>query len=470
MIRPRLSSEPDAARVSIAERMMRGELRSRSRQTAMAVSGALAVIAPLLVLIVGWPEALYYHALIVVFLVSVWGQHLVGRRGRPNAWPAYAFTALNFALMTFTLIYPNPWAEFIVPPSMLLRLGNFIYFFVVLAALAFSFSPGLVIWGGVCGAVFWSLGRLWVVMQSGTSSVPAAAPRTQEQFEAMLAASLNPRTVDMGVWVQEVAVLLVVSCMLAMVVRGSRRLVQRQARLERRGANLARYLPRELAERMAEADEPFVEDRKTNAAVLFSDVVGFTGWAESRDPAEVVDMLRAVHALVAEEVFRAGGVLDKFIGDGAMATFGASAADENAPDSEISRRALSCADGILSAAAAWNAQRAARGETPVRLSVGLHLGTVVVGDVGSRGRMELATVGDAVNVASRLEAMSRKLDCAAVASGALMTAAGTPPPEWSFRGGQQLAGRREMQEVWTRPMAGDDPAGRTADDPREASA
>ncbi|MGM0585216.1 MAG: adenylate/guanylate cyclase domain-containing protein, partial [Pseudomonadota bacterium] len=257
------------------------------------------------------------------------------------------------------------------------------------------------------------------------------------------------------------AVFLVVAGMLAQVVRGSRSLVARQARLERRGANLERYLPREMAERMAETDEPFLADREVTAAVMFTDVVGFTGWAEGRDPEEVVAMLREVHGLVAEEVFRARGVLDKFIGDGAMATFGVALHDgEDGPPKPVvlARRALDCAAAILARMSEWNRARVARGEDPVRLSVGVHLGEVVVGDVGSPGRMELAAVGDTVNVAARLEALSRPLRCAAVASAEIIAAAGYPESGWRFRGVQTLPGRRGAETVWTLDHDPQDPA------------
>ena len=203
-----------------------------------------------------------------------------------------------------------------------------------------------------------------------------------------------------------------------------------------RGAvRLARYLPAALAERMAEADAPFGGDRRAVAAILFTDVVGFTGWAEGRDPAEVAGLLREVHGAVADQVFRAGGVLDKFIGDGAMASFGLAPQDPAAPDpADLAARALGCAEAILSAVEGLNRRRAAAGQDPVRLSVGLHLGPVVVGDVGAEGRMELATVGDAVNVASRIEALTRVLGCAACASGAVIEAlpGDAPPPGWRF--------------------------------------
>ncbi|MEC9434622.1 MAG: adenylate/guanylate cyclase domain-containing protein [Pseudomonadota bacterium] len=444
-------------------RMLEAEQLARNRLTARAVTGALAVIAPVVLWLAGFPEGLFHVALMPLFAGSVWLQYRLARRHGAGSRHAYLFVALNFALLTVALILPNPFADPPVPATMMLRLGNAIYLFVMLAALAFSFSPRMVLWGGLCAAAFWSAGRALVLARPGVTADVAALPPAPAEWGANpVLRGLHPAYLDPGVWAQEVVVILTVAGMLALVVRGSRRLVLRQARLERRGANLARYLPVQLAERMAEADAPFARDREAVAAILFTDIVGFTGWAETRPPGEVMRLLREAHALVAEAVFRAGGVLDKFIGDGAMASFGAagSAAPGRAQEpGESARRAFDCAEAILDALAAWNRARAKRGETPVRLSIGLHLGPVVVGDVGSSGRMELATVGDSVNVASRLEALTRELGCAACASGAAMAAAcagegagRAPRPGWVSAGHRTLPGRAEATPVWIRAV------------------
>ncbi|SFH91625.1 adenylate/guanylate cyclase domain-containing protein [Albimonas pacifica] len=438
------------------DRIMAQEAAARSLITARVVTLALAALAPLVLLVAGWPDALYHLAMMPLFAGSVWLQALAGRRWGPATWPHYAVIAFNYALLSFTLYVPNPFSEPPLPAAAMLHFGNAGYYFVMLAALAFSFSPGLVMWGGVCAALFSSLARVWMLAQPGVSlssiggGEGAALPR--KDFEAALEDSLSVFHVDPGVWIQEVVVFLVVAAMLAQAVRLSRRTARRQAAMERRGANLARYLPAALAERMAEADAPFGGDRRAVAAILFTDVVGFTGWAEDRDPAAVAGLLREVHGLVAEQVFRAGGVLDKFIGDGTMASFGLAPQDPAEPDpADLAARALRCAEAILAAVAALNARRAAAGRDPVRLSLGLHLGPVVVGDVGAEGRMELATVGDAVNVASRMEALTRALGCAACASGAVIDALpGDPPEGWRFAGDHALPGRRGAEPVWTR--------------------
>lgn len=439
------------------DRMLAVEGVDRMRTGARLITLSFAAIGPLLVLLTGWPDALYYWALLLVFIGSVWLQYHAVRRLPEADWPEYAFPVVNFSLLTFVLVVPNPMSEFAAyefAPSLMMRFGNVLYIFLILSTLALSFSPRSVLWGGLVAVATWSLGRLWVVTRPGVEIfAPAEGGYEPENAAATFLEATHPRYVDPGVWVQEVVLILMISAILAQVVRGSRRLLVRRASEERRGANLARYLPAQMAERMAASDRPFFEDREAEAVVLFTDIVGFTRLAESHGPRETVALLRDIHRIVGDEVFRADGVLDKFIGDGAMATFGIARPDTR------EARALSCVEGILARMAEFNRARAARGDDPIRLSLGLHRGAVTVGDVGGAGRLEMAVLGDAVNVASRLEALTRQLDCAALASDTVISGAGGPPPGWSRQGEIALRGREEQVVAWRREANADDPAG-----------
>ena len=105
---------------------------------------------------------------------------------------------------------------------------------------------------------------------------------------------------------------------------------------------------------------------------------------------------------------------------------------------------------------AWNAERKAGGEAPIEVAVGLHYGPVVVGDIGASRRLQLAVVGDTVNVASRIEALTRKLECRAAISQAVVEAVRTEDAGRSGdlldgfeeRGGQPIRGREETVGIW----------------------
>jgi adenylate cyclase len=197
---------------------------------------------------------------------------------------------------------------------------------------------------------------------------------------------------------------------LAVAVRRSNALLVSHAGIERERSNLARYFSPNVVEQLSKNDEPLKQVRTENVAVLFIDIVGFTAYADGRDPADVIMTLRLFHERMEREIFRHGGTLDKYLGDGLMATFGTPfAGDCDACN------ALRCAQAMLYSVGELNRERESRGEPPIRISIGLHYGQVVLGDIGLN-RLEFAVIGTTVNAASRLESLTREFGCAMIAS------------------------------------------------------
>ena len=251
---------------------------------------------------------------------------------------------------------------------------------------------------------------------------------------------------------QEIVVLIVVAWLLGLVMLRSRRLAERQITAERERANLARYFSPNIVDEIARRDRPFASVREQPVAVLFSDIVGFTKLAESQTPTETIDILRGYHQRVERAVFDHGGTLDKFLGDGVMATFGTPETGEH-----DAFDALACARDIVRAMEDWNRVLQLDGAPPIRVSIGLHYGPVVIGDLGSARRLELAVLGDTVNVASRLEHRTRDLGCSIVLSDHLLHAARAnrrADADHIFTALEQkdpieLRGRAEPIPVWT---------------------
>ena len=134
-------------------------------------------------------------------------------------------------------------------------------------------------------------------------------------------------------------------------------------------------------------------------AVMFVDIRGFTAAARARTPQEVVDRLDAAFTVLVEIVDRNGGIVNKFLGDGFLALFGAPLDDPDAP-----RRAVTAAREMLAAIEQHNV----RSDWPLRIGIGLHLGQVVAGNVGSPRRKEYTVIGDTVNLASRIEGLNKE--------------------------------------------------------------
>ncbi len=140
--------------------------------------------------------------------------------------------------------------------------------------------------------------------------------------------------------------------------------------------------------------------------VMMTDLRGFTGLAESLAPQAVVEQLNAYYRVVLEVVEEEGGALDKFMGDGALIVFGLGV---ETPDGGATA-ALKVAQKLPPAIDRHNAERAAKGLQPLLMGIGVHTGTVVAGNLGVPGRrLEYTVVGDAVNIASRLESLTKEL-------------------------------------------------------------
>lgn len=249
---------------------------------------------------------------------------------------------------------------------------------------------------------------------------------------------------------QEIIVFLIVAVTLALAVRRSNALLISHAGIERERTNLARYFSPNVVEQLAGNDEPLKQVRTQDVAVLFADIIGFTAYADGRSPIEVIGTLRQFHERMEREVFRHGGTLDKYLGDGLMATFGTPFAG----DSDAGN-ALRCAQAMVRSIDELNRERNAGSEPPIHVSVGLHYGEVVLGDIGLN-RLEFAVIGTAVNAASRLEALTRELGCAIVASDALVQRARREPGHSSgdvalfvARPAQSVRGLEQPIGIWT---------------------
>ncbi|MEG5162807.1 GAF domain-containing protein [Microcoleus sp. AT3-A2] len=164
-----------------------------------------------------------------------------------------------------------------------------------------------------------------------------------------------------------------------------------------------RYMTPEVAEALLASGDTGLGGKRKNVSVLFSDIRSYTTLTEKLQAEEVVVMLNKYFEVMVDVVFEYGGTLDKYIGDALMAVFGSPA-----PLEDHAWCAMQTAVKMREKLAEFNRDRVAHGELPIGIGMGVHSDEVVSGNIGSSKRMELTSIGDGVNLASRLEGASKQ--------------------------------------------------------------
>lgn len=174
---------------------------------------------------------------------------------------------------------------------------------------------------------------------------------------------------------------------------------------------------------------------------MMVDIRAFTIMAEKMGATELIGLLAEYQARMVPAIQGESGAIDKFLGDGIMATFGAAL-----PSETFAAHALRAADAVTAAAERWNAERVAEGLDPIPIGLGVDCGPVVFGAVGDGSRLEFTVIGNAVNTAAKLEKQARIEGVRA-----LVTA-----EAYATARAQGYRPAREHRVLHTRPVAGFD--------------
>ncbi|AAK65225.1 adenylate cyclase [Sinorhizobium meliloti] len=213
---------------------------------------------------------------------------------------------------------------------------------------------------------------------------------------------------------------------------------------DRRRHNLTRFFSPLIVSELQERGQALGLERR-NAAIMFVDLRDFTSFAETATARELAFVLAEYRQLVSQTIFDHGGTVDKFIGDGVMAVFG-----QPRPTDDDADRALACALDLVDTLSDWRSHGVRIGYPALDAAIGLHYGTVVGGVLDSGCHSEFTVIGDAVNVAQRLETLAKSLDASLVISSNLVARlqSPVPPAAWMSVTSAALPGRRLPIDVW----------------------
>ena len=425
----------------VLRQALANESRIGRRLVAIGRDVAVVVIALLLPFLSGTWDFIYYEALLVLFWLSGRQQIRLARLGR--SWAELAFILFDILLLTFIAVVPNPFSQTDVPTAFGFRWNSFDYLFLVLAFATLAYSWRTVWTIGVTVAVVWLAGTgLVAYFGDKIPLITEAAAATAAQLEnPQILAFLDLNDVQWNLRAQQVVIFLMVAAVLTLKGWRSNQLLIRQARLAAERANLSRYFSPTIVDRLASEPSALRQPQTAEIAVMFTDLVGFTDLAERLSDTEILPLLRRYYAEIERVVFDEGGTLDKYLGDGVMATFGTPV-----PEPGNAGAAIRAARRIVEAI-----DRVGGG---LHVSVGVHFGRATVGDVGPARRLEFAVIGDTVNVASRLEAATREVDARIVISDALVARARAEGASDAAIAGftampaLALRGRRAAIDVW----------------------
>jgi adenylate cyclase len=283
--------------------------------------------------------------------------------------------------------------QYAQPPAFYLKVPTLFTAFIFIALRALRFEVRYVALAGLSAAVGWACLVVYAVVKTPGDVV-------MRDFVGYMTGN----RILIGAEVEKILAMLAVTAVLALAIARARRLLVHAAIDGAAARDLARFFDPEVAQRIRGAEAPLKagEGEAREAAILFLDIRGFTRLGMELAPSALMALLTEYHARVVPLIQRHGGVIDKFLGDGILATFGAAQ-----PSDRYAADALEAVDAVMEEAENWRTERARNGEPPLAINAGLAVGRIVFGAVGDARRLEYTVIGDTVNLAAKLEKQNK---------------------------------------------------------------
>jgi len=305
-------------------------------------------------------------------------------------------TALMITIWSFHLQYR-------APPALYLKAPTLMYVFILIALRTLRFEPGYVLLAGGCAALGW-LG-LFLYAAWG----PAGGAFTHSYV-----AYVTSYRILRGAEIDKILSILVVTMILAFSLVRSRQLLARSVVGESAASDLSRFFAPEVAEqiRRGDGDPESMRCAGCHTAILITDLRGFTALSHGRSAEELIGLLGEYQSRVVPVIERHGGSIDKYLGDGILASFGAIV-----PNISYAADLCRAIDELTATAESWRREREGRGLPAPSVGIAGAVGDIIFGPVGHATRLEYTVIGEVVNLVAKLEKHTKSEGVQALTTG-----------------------------------------------------
>ena len=298
------------------------------------------------------------------------------------------FIALYAIIWSFHLSYEQPPAFYLKAPTLL-------YVFILIAIRAMRFQPVWVVLAGVTASAGWLLMLGYALIFH-----PGNDPVTRDYV-----AYMTSNTILIGAEIDKLLSMLVVTGVLAIVLYKAYTIRSRAITSDIAFRDMSHFFDEDVARKIALSDRELQAGQAEirDASIMFIDLRGFTKHSEELKAEEIIELLNEYQSLIVPIIRDHNGAIDKFLGDGILASFGAVE-----PSETHSKDALEAAHAVLQAGKEWDSRRQKMGAPVLGLGVGIATGAIIFGVIGHGSRLEYTVIGSTVNRAAKIEAHTKQ--------------------------------------------------------------
>ncbi|MBP0590798.1 adenylate/guanylate cyclase domain-containing protein [Paraburkholderia sp. LEh10] len=336
---------------------------------------------------------------LTLFAVAALVRLYLAMTSQLRRWMVGTTVVVEMAVLMFVI-----WAyhlQYEQPAPFYLKCTEFAYVFILIALRTLRFEPVWVVLSGLTAAAGWLVLLAWALTHAQGN------PVTWDYVTA-----LRSTQIHFGGELDKLLAIVVTTAVLALALARARSFVVQSVSGQQAVTDLSMFFDDTVADRITRSEFPGMPGQADvrDATIVFFDMRGFTEASRSLCVTDVIVLLREYQRLIVPVIRSHGGSIDKFLGDGILASFGAVA-----PDLHHAAHALRAVDATLHAVDGWRAARLKCGQPAPDVGAGVASGPVLFGIVGDGRRLEYTVIGDAVNLAAKLEKHNKRERTRAIA-------------------------------------------------------